>query len=74
MITAGYFILILFLVIFLILGFFLSFMIWNKIKKAGEELNNVNLENAGRLSLLIITTIGILVLTILFLYILTLIF
>ena len=66
------YILIVFSVIFIIICFVVSFIIWNRIKRAGEELNNSSLENAGRLSLLILKTTGVLVLTILFFYILTL--
>tara|TARA_B100000902_G_C27024439_1_gene771260 strand:+ start:146 stop:361 length:216 start_codon:yes stop_codon:yes gene_type:complete len=69
--STEYYMLIAFLVVFTIICFVVSFIIWNKIKRAGEELNNSSLQNAAGLSLLVLKTTVIFVLTILFFYALT---
>ena len=52
-----------YLFIFIVISFVVSFIIWNRIKKAGEELNNSNLENAGGLAVLYLQAVGLLVFT-----------
>ena len=69
--STEYYMLIAFLVIFTIICFVVSFIIWNKIQRAGEELNNSSLQNAAGLSLLVLKTTVVFVLTILFFYALT---
>ena len=46
---------------FIVISFVISFIIWNRIKKAGKELNNSNLEDAGGLAILYLQAVGILV-------------